>query len=492
MWLGQARIGALGVLRASPFLPCRAPATRAFTAPRFPFPFGSPARQFSWSRKALARVPPGARTAKETVPEAEVFSEAVREQAQGPHGPTFYETAARPRVARQILWFLGFSALSFPVAAWLTERSTSRWEQELWTTNPWDKVTNALLRTKQQQALVEDLRSIHRSLLNGVLSVFPAGVKTTISQLYVTIFQPVADASQPKRVAWSMCFGMGVVLLLQNMSRFAPFMRRNFMHSVVTGMSVTMLTSTFAHAEIFHYLLNMLAFEGFGSSAIVYLVKAQDREQQNGVLEATPLWHFLAFFCVAGTFSSLVHHVVQVKVSYPRLIRQYSAALARHAATAASAVGRTKTWADAVRHTGRTRQHWFPRAPAVEKPPLSELEALQNRLRRTMLPSLGASGAVYACLVITALAFPSAEVALFFPPGLSMNIGTAVLGAVALDITGIIMGWSFMAHWAHLGGALFGFVYYHYGPAFWADMRRIVHAWETRQDGGQQPGKRLM
>ena len=155
---------------------------------------------------------------------------------------------------------------------------------------------------------------------------------------------------------------------------------------------------------------------------------------------------FLLLTChshsLAGAFSSLTQHVVQVKVTYPRLIRQYAAALARQAATAASAVGRTKTWADAVQRTTPARRRWFPRPTPIEKPPMSEVQVLQGKLKRALLPSLGASGAVYSCLVITALAFPNAEVALFFPPGFSMNIQTGVAGAILFDLTGIILGWS--------------------------------------------------
>ncbi|KAL1741218.1 hypothetical protein HDZ31DRAFT_45918 [Schizophyllum fasciatum] len=485
MWLGSARAGAFGILRGS-HIPCRTFTARALAAaPQVPSPY----RNFSWSRCHAARLPLGSRPVKEGTPEVEKLSEASKEQPDAKEpGLTFYETVARPGVARQILWFLGFSAFAFPTAAWLTEQSTNRWVDTVRYTSHWGPMDNNLLRAREQTALVERLRAIHRTIYKG-LSAFPSTVRANVSHIYVAIFQPIADASQPKKIAWSLCFAMGAVFMMQNIPRLQPFMRRNFVHSALSGMSITLLTSTFAHAGFIHFAVNMLAFEGFSSSTVVYLAKAQDREQRHGIFEASPFWHFLAFFCVAGAFSSLAHHVIQVKVTYPRLVRQYANALARQAAAAASAVGRTKTWADAVRPSHRVRRRWIPRLRGAIRPGATEVEVLQDRLKRALLPSVGASGAIYACLVVTALAFPHAEVALFFPPGMSMNIQTGVLGAIAMDIAGVIFGWSYLAHWAHLGGALFGYLYYNYGPALWADLRRVVHEEAAKEEGG--PVKRL-
>ncbi|KAI4523299.1 hypothetical protein K525DRAFT_236954 [Schizophyllum commune Loenen D] len=489
MWLGPARAGALGVLRTAPLLPCRTFSARAFVgAPRVPSPY----RQFSWTRNLAARMPPGSRHPKDGTPELEKLSETVREQAQAEQAEelgTFYETVARPGVTRQVLWFVGFSAFAFSTAAWLTERSTNYWVDTIRYGSSWVAVTNLNLRIKQQQALVEKLRGYHRSI-HSFLSAFPITVRANVSKLFVTIFQPIADASAPKKAVWKVVAATSVVFILQNIPRFQPFMRKYFVHSALSGMSITMLTSTFAHAEIIHFLVNMFALEGFGSSTAVHFMKHADLDEVHGLFEASPFWHFVAFFCVAGAFSSLTQHVVQVKVTYPRLIRQYAAALARQAATAASAVGRTKTWADAVQRATPTRRRWFPRPTPIEKPPVSEVQVLQGKLKRALLPSLGASGAVYSCLVITALAFPNAEVALFFPPGFSMNIQTGVAGAILFDLTGIVLGWSFMAHWAHLGGALFGYLYYYYGPDLWRDLRREVHAMALRSQG-DGPVKRL-
>lgn len=55
-------------------------------------------------------------------------------------------------------------------------------------------------------------------------------------------------------------------------------------------------------------------------------------------------------------------------------------------------------------------------------------------------PSLGASGAIYAMVTMSALAFPDAQVMLMFLP-IHMPITVGVGGMVALDVLGIIRGW---------------------------------------------------
>lgn len=58
-----------------------------------------------------------------------------------------------------------------------------------------------------------------------------------------------------------------------------------------------------------------------------------------------------------------------------------------------------------------------------------------------ILPSLGASGAIYAMVTMTALAFPDAQVFLLFPPGLPLPITWGVGGMVAMDVLGVLRGW---------------------------------------------------
>lgn len=55
-------------------------------------------------------------------------------------------------------------------------------------------------------------------------------------------------------------------------------------------------------------------------------------------------------------------------------------------------------------------------------------------------PSLGASGAVLFMASLTALLWPSAQFGIIFLPFISLPAQTMLLGIVALDITGLVLG----------------------------------------------------
>ena len=73
-------------------------------------------------------------------------------------------------------------------------------------------------------------------------------------------------------------------------------------------------------------------------------------------------------------------------------------------------------------------------------------------------PMVGASGAIYGVLVAFAMLYPEARMTLIFPPvTLDAKWMVAIFIGIELitGITGTQMG---IAHFAHLGGALFGFL----------------------------------
>ena len=95
-------------------------------------------------------------------------------------------------------------------------------------------------------------------------------------------------------------------------------------------------------------------------------------------------------------------------------------------------------------------------------------------LSRSLIPSLGASGAVYSTLVMSAYAYPDINVNLIFLPFFSFPISTGVLAMVGVDTVGLLARWKFLDHAAHLGGAAFG----GFGCLYFNDMfnrtRKIV------------------
>lgn len=92
-----------------------------------------------------------------------------------------------------------------------------------------------------------------------------------------------------------------------------------------------------------------------------------------------------------------------------------------------SAVQKTETWAGAVAAASSSTVVTSAAAVASKVPPI--------------LPSLGASGAIYAAATMTALAFPEAKVALYIPPSYPIDIQYGIGGLMMFDLIGIMRGW---------------------------------------------------
>ncbi|XP_058600562.1 presenilin-associated rhomboid-like protein, mitochondrial isoform X2 [Onychostoma macrolepis] len=107
-------------------------------------------------------------------------------------------------------------------------------------------------------------------------------------------------------------------------------------------------------------------------------------------------------------------------------------------------------------------------------------------------PSLGASGAIMAVLAAVCTKMPEAKLAIIFLPMYTFTAGNALKAIVALDATGLILGWRFFDHAAHLGGALFGIWYIIYGhELIWKKREPLVKMWHdfrTRGPPGPGPG----
>ena len=113
--------------------------------------------------------------------------------------------------------------------------------------------------------------------------------------------------------------------------------------------------------------------------------------------------------------------------------------------------------------------------------------------------SFGTSGSIYALATVTALAYPDVRASFNWMPGLSIGVQHGLGGALLLDAIGVFYGWRCALyhepffrvtkqnliidllqtlthrrfdHWAHIGGAAFGGLYYVYGAELWDDLRR--------------------
>lgn len=219
------------------------------------------------------------------------------------------------------------------------------------------------------------------------------------------------------------------VFLAWQVRRYQPFMRKWFTHFPVVFKGgeprscVTMLTSVVSHKDLWHFAFNGIALMSFGNAAYVYLA-----QNDYALPTCDDVPQFLAFFAVAGLAASLGSHLFTNIVRLPRLMRALL-------------------------------------SPAR----LSPANALAAH--NAILPSLGASGAIYAMLSMVALAFPNSHVSIIFLPFIQIPIGVGVAGMIALDVVGILRGWKMFDHVAHFCGAMFGIFYYYYGREWFNWLR---------------------
>ncbi len=156
------------------------------------------------------------------------------------------------------------------------------------------------------------------------------------------------------------------------------------------------LTHMFMHGGFWHLFFNMYTLYIFGS-----------------VLER--VWgakKFLIFYFVTGLGAALIHTGVE--------------------------------WIE--------MQTWLTQAAEGSGSALASIHALK------MTPTVGASGAIYGVLMGYAMLYPDSVLTLIFPP-ISMKAKWFVLIFAAIELaTGVTGSGGGIAHFAHLGGLIFGFL----------------------------------
>jgi rhomboid-like protein len=185
-----------------------------------------------------------------------------------------------------------------------------------------------------------------------------------------------------------------------------------------------------------HFGVNMVALQSFVRESSWYIGSAESLDPSFRGIAEPDFFHLtdpnitynvLAFFLTAGVFSMFGSHA-----------------------------------SNAVRLMRAKRQ-------------ASDIKAL-SRVRNAFRPSLGASGAVYSTLILTALAVPDTAVQLLFLPFLTLPIKLGAAGLVTMDTVGIIRGWRVFDHYGHLSGAAFGGAYFFGGPYLWARTGQFLRS----------------
>lgn len=189
------------------------------------------------------------------------------------------------------------------------------------------------------------------------------------------------------------------------------------------------VTHMFMHDQhsFMHILFNMLGLYFFGSPL-------EERWGRN---------KFLFFYFSAGIGAALIHSVVtyfQVSQGLDLL----------------AGAGMTPIEIAEMLQTGQYRSNILEAIP---------VETIESVYRDYNTPAVGASGAIYGLLVGFAMIYPNAELMMIFIP-IPIKAKYFVPGLIILDLFSGLTGFSLfgqnIANWAHIGGAIFGFLMAYY------------------------------
>ncbi len=183
------------------------------------------------------------------------------------------------------------------------------------------------------------------------------------------------------------------------------------------------LTHMFMHGSLMHIVFNMYALWAFGSPI----------EQMLGQKR------FIFFYFSAGLGAALLHTLV----NYYEFQSGYNALV-----EAGMQMGNIEQ----MLKTGEYSTAILDKVPK---------ETLQDMYMSFNTPAVGASGAIYGILVAFGMMFPNVELFLLFVP-VPIKAKYFIPALILLDLFSGFTGYSLfgggIAHFAHVGGALFGFI----------------------------------
>ena len=184
-------------------------------------------------------------------------------------------------------------------------------------------------------------------------------------------------------------------------------------------MPLQIITHMFMHANFMHLFFNMFALYMFG-----------------GILEN--VWgpkRFLIYYMVCGLGAAFVHESV-IFFQYNKLMNALDPnQLQLVLDNGAAVLSEGKQYADLT---------------------MRDLQMLLN------IPTVGASGAIFGVLLAFGVLFPNTQLMLLFPP-IPIKAKYFVIGYGAIELTlAVTQPGSNIAHAAHLGGMLFGYILLRY------------------------------
>lgn len=416
----------------------------------------------------------------QTLPEHQTFRERLRQAELAEQNNVEEQEdwripeseAQTPKIFRPILYFLAVGTISFTWAAWKTVSETktiahdvkkgsdvfgdftSFLSSRLSADNKGvsEGISEAQLRSAQKHQTAVRFGWRMQWLMGWCDQLcIPKGAKDAIGSTYLTMAEWYFNLPEDKMVTVPVLACTTAVFLMLNISRTGAFgkntfafLRKNMMHIPASNRLHTMTTSVFSHVGLAHVVFNTFAIFSFGGAGLTAYTFLHDG---NGFKlhtpEATTLYHFLAFFITAGTFASVFSQLFS-RILLQRATQVYGAQIAKLA-------------------TGRT-------------------------------PGLGASGAGYALVSAFAFAHPKdREIQIAFIPQLhapAKDFLTTLIGIeTGFLILSLVRGRfvGFLGHDAHMGGALFGYLYFRYGNAFWEKLKGRMYQLDQQNERLKSP-----
>lgn len=206
------------------------------------------------------------------------------------------------------------------------------------------------------------------------------------------------------------------------------------------------ISHMFMHGGIGHLFFNMFALYMFGR-----------------VLES--VWgprRFLFFYLVTGLGAAALHTFVNYLEIAP-MVKSITAF--SNTPTPELFSSFINKYQSTIQHMGFSRPsvmefaarwHDMPKSSAYEMEAVSFLEKLKQA--RMNIPTIGASGAVFGVLLGFGMLFPNTQLMLLFPP-IPIKAKYFVIGYGLIELfLGLSNSGSNVAHFAHLGGMIFGFI----------------------------------
>jgi len=179
------------------------------------------------------------------------------------------------------------------------------------------------------------------------------------------------------------------------------------------------LTHMFMHADFWHLFFNMFALYMFG-----------------GILEN--VWgpkRFFIYYMICGIGAAFTHEAV-IAFQYNQLVQSIGP--------------------DNLQVVIDEATTLFRQGQGFTDPDMLKLQMLLNT------PTVGASGAVFGILLAFGVLFPNTQLMLLFPP-IPIKAKYFVLGYGAIELyLAVTQPGSNIAHAAHLGGMLFGYIMIRY------------------------------